>query len=113
MLLFRCVICFQDPIAPAQTSGGVLAAWRTTALAEPSRENDALSAYASAAVAISSSPVHPFHEEPLGKPLVGIVVKPELPSTLAITPRRSVPLQVTDDGEAFNPGVRFRAAPPA
>src|SRR5271169_2690099 len=39
---FRCVICFQVPIAPAQTSGGVLADWRVTAVTVPSRENDPL-----------------------------------------------------------------------
>src|SRR5262249_13029431 len=80
---------------------------------DPSRENDALNAYASVAVAICSSPVHPFHEEPGGKPLVGIVVNPEFPSTLAITAIRPAPVQVIEDGEAFRPGVRLRAAPPA
>src|ERR1700734_1397370 len=42
----RVVSCFQLPIGPAQTSGGVLPDWRTMAVIKLSPADDALDAHA-------------------------------------------------------------------
>src|SRR5262249_6592005 len=110
---FKCVICFHCPAGPAHTSGAVLAACRTTALTAPSWENDAAGTHASELVPINSPPVHPFQFDDSGYPSAVIATYPEFASTLAITLIRSLPVHASDDGDAFIPGVRFRAAPPA
>src|SRR3984957_4506629 len=107
---FTCVICCHFQMVPAQTSEGVPAACRTMVTFDPSRENEAAGSHASLAVPITSSPVQSVSTAP---PPTPTAAKLEFPSTSCANTMRSAPAQVTAEGDALIPGVRFRAAPPA
>src|SRR5580698_8828914 len=71
---FKLVSCFQAPIAPAQTSGGVLADCRTTAVINPWPVKDSPAAHSPPSGPAPSSPVQSFSTPP---PEVLTVPKPE------------------------------------
>src|ERR1700674_5076531 len=107
--LFKLVSRFQPPIGPAQTSGGELANWRTTAVTDPSWENEPPGTQAALVVAASSSPVQSVRTAP---PLVLMVAKLELPSAFWAKAMRSEDIHASAEGDVVLWGVRFRAVPP-
>src|SRR5579859_302775 len=106
MSRLRIVICFQMPISPAQTSGGVLGVWRTTALVFPSRENDAPG---DAVVPINSSPIQIVLKFP---PVAFTAANPDFPSMYSANVMRSFAVQNTQEGDDGIPGVMLCALPP-
>src|ERR1700685_317373 len=77
---FRFVSCFQLPTGPAQSSGGVLADWRMTAVTTLSLAEDWGAAHALPEGAAASSPVHRVWTE---LPSTFTLPKPALPSTFS------------------------------
>src|SRR5450432_3659734 len=101
------VNCFHWPIGPAQTSGGVPADCRTTAVTLPPTEKEALGR---GGVPMASSP---FQSDCTALPVALTLANPDSPSTFCANVMRSGPDQVSEDGELLMFGVRLRAAPPA
>src|SRR5215831_1747047 len=87
-------------MGPAQTSGGVIGDWRTTATTAPSCADEARLTDSSSLQSCSTTPA--VLTEP----------NPDLPSMFSPNVMRSGAVQVRDDGDVLMLGVKFRAFPP-
>src|SRR5579862_6860620 len=106
MLAFNLVTCFHFPMGPSQTSCGVEAEWRTTAV---NRFLPAIAAHESPEGHAPCSLVQMVCGAP---PLILTLPKPALPSTFSAKVTSSGLFHDNAEGEALKPGVRFRASPP-
>src|SRR5229473_785120 len=106
---FRFVICFHSPIAPAQSSGGALNEWRTTAAVFPSAATESTKLNISPEE-MDSPDLQRFSTRPVGGSTVAILLSP--PAYCAKRMRLPSGVHVSQLGEAFIPGVTFRASPP-
>src|ERR1700722_20185669 len=106
---FKVVSCFHLPMGPAQTSGGVLADWRITAVTDASCEKDALG---DGAVPMNSSPVQMVCTRLCPAPVLTLA-RPELPSIFCAKMIRSGLAHVNEDCELLIFGVRLRTLPRA
>src|SRR5579862_1147801 len=106
--LFRCVICFQSPLAPAQTSGGAAKELRTAPKIFPSADGETEGPQVPAETWSA-----PRYSESILPPAGSIEMMDESPPTNspAISfPSRVHPSQLAD---ALRSGVRFCALPPS
>src|SRR5271156_2043096 len=103
----RCVICFQSPIAPAHTSGGLEYDSRTTAVVLPSLEKETEG---------SKMP----NGSDSGAVQIGVIFWSVSTRAMKVCPP-SIPVTITPDesgaqliavAENFESGVRLRGAPP-